>query len=92
MRHRSLAEQHPILLGLGILFGIAFVITYWPVFVAAGVAYGGFVAARAAGQTPPSTPVRARRDRRPRLRARRDHARRHMARHIRAVSTCSVGH
>jgi hypothetical protein len=34
MRHRSFAEQHPIQLCLGILFSIAFVITYWPVFVA----------------------------------------------------------
>ena len=48
MRHRSFAEQHPILLSLGILFGIALVITCWPVFLAAGVAYGVFVAARAA--------------------------------------------
>jgi hypothetical protein len=48
MRHRSFAEQHPALLGLGILFGVAFVITYWPIFVAAAIAYGVFVAARGA--------------------------------------------
>jgi len=42
------AEQHPILLGLGILFAVAFVITYWPVFVAAGIAYGAYLGARAA--------------------------------------------
>jgi hypothetical protein len=45
---RSSAEQHPILFGLGILFGIAFVITYWPIFVAAGIAYGVYLGARAA--------------------------------------------
>jgi hypothetical protein len=45
---RSSAEQHPILLGLGILFAVAFVITYWPVFVAAGIAYGAYLGARAA--------------------------------------------
>jgi hypothetical protein len=33
--------------GLGILFGVAFVISYWPVFVAAGGAYGAYLAARA---------------------------------------------
>ena len=48
MRHRSSAEQHPIMLCLGVLFGVAFVITYWPFFVAAGVAFGVFLAARAA--------------------------------------------
>jgi hypothetical protein len=48
MRHRSFAEQHPVLLALGVLFAVAFVFTYWPVFVAAGVAFGLFLAARAA--------------------------------------------
>jgi hypothetical protein len=48
MRHRSFAEEHPILLGLGVLFAVAFVITYWPMFVAAGIAYCVFLGARAA--------------------------------------------
>jgi hypothetical protein len=38
----------PILLALGVLFVVAFVITYWPAFLTAGVAYGVFLAARAA--------------------------------------------
>jgi hypothetical protein len=45
---RSSAEQHPIMLGLGILFAVAFVITYWPIFVAAAIAYGAYLTARAA--------------------------------------------
>jgi hypothetical protein len=44
MRHRSFGEQHPIVLGLRILF----VITYWPIFVAARIAYGAVLAARGA--------------------------------------------
>jgi di/tricarboxylate transporter len=48
IHRRSFAEQHPILLGLGILFAVAFVITYWPIFVAAGIAYGVYLTARAA--------------------------------------------
>jgi hypothetical protein len=36
------------LLGLGILFGLGVVIAYWPIFVAAGIAFGAFIAARAA--------------------------------------------
>jgi hypothetical protein len=47
MHRRSLAEQHPVMLCLGILFGVAFVITCWPVFVAAGAAYVVFLTARA---------------------------------------------
>jgi hypothetical protein len=35
IRRRSFAEQDPILVGLGILFALAFVVTYWPVFLAA---------------------------------------------------------
>jgi hypothetical protein len=50
MRHRSFAEQHPLLLGLGILFAVAFVITCWPVFVAAAIAYGVYLTARAAAR------------------------------------------
>ena len=45
MRH----QDSPIALFLGILLCIAFVITYWPVFAAAGIAYGVFLTARAAG-------------------------------------------
>jgi O-antigen ligase len=48
IHRRSFAEQHPILLGLGILFGVAFVITYWPVFLATAIAYGAYLTARAA--------------------------------------------
>jgi hypothetical protein len=48
IRRRSFAEQHPILLCLGILFGVAFLITYWPVFVALCVAGALVVAGRAA--------------------------------------------
>ena len=44
MRH----QDSPIALFLGILLCIAFVITYWPVFAAAGIAYGVFLTARAA--------------------------------------------
>ena len=51
MRQRGLAEQHSIMLGLGILFAVAFVITYWPVFVAAGIAYGVYLTARAAARS-----------------------------------------
>jgi hypothetical protein len=45
---RSLGEQHPVLLGLGILFVLGVVVAYWPIFVAAGIAYGVYLAARAA--------------------------------------------
>jgi hypothetical protein len=38
------------LLGLGILFGLGVVVAYWPIFVAAGIAFGAFLAARAAGR------------------------------------------
>jgi hypothetical protein len=48
MYRRSFAEQHPVILGLCVLFGVAFVIAYWPVFVAAGIAYGAFLDARTA--------------------------------------------
>jgi hypothetical protein len=59
------------MLCLGVLFGVAFVITYWPFFVAA-VAFGVFLAARAA--------IRRQ------LRALVANERRRMARHVRAVS------
>jgi hypothetical protein len=39
IHRRPFAQQHPILLGLAILFGVAFVITYWSVFVAARADY-----------------------------------------------------
>ena len=48
MRHRSFAEQHPILLAFGVVFGLGVVAAYWPVFVTAGIAFGVFLAARAA--------------------------------------------
>jgi hypothetical protein len=47
IHRRSFAEQHPILLGLGILFGLGVVVAYWPVFVAVGVAFGVALGARA---------------------------------------------
>jgi len=47
MRHRSSAEQHPVLLGLGILFGVAF-----GAFLVARLRSGA--TANASGCTPPS--------------------------------------
>ena len=44
MRRSSYTEQHPALL----LLGIAVIITYWPIFVAAGAAYGVYLTARTA--------------------------------------------
>jgi hypothetical protein len=43
-----LSSATTFLLGLGILFGLGVVIAYWPIFVAAGIACGAFLAARAA--------------------------------------------
>jgi hypothetical protein len=43
-----LSSATTFLLGLGILFGLGVVIAYWPIFVAAGIAFGAFIAARAA--------------------------------------------
>jgi hypothetical protein len=48
MYRRSFAEQHPILLAFGVLFAVAFVITYWPFLVAAGLIGAVVLAARAA--------------------------------------------
>jgi len=40
MYRRSFPGQHPIVLGLGILFGLGVVVTYWPVFLALGMRAG----------------------------------------------------
>jgi hypothetical protein len=48
MYRRSFAEQHPVILGLCVLFGVAFVIAYWPAVIAAGIAYGAVLGARTA--------------------------------------------
>jgi hypothetical protein len=51
VRHRSFAERHPVLLGLGILIWLGLVFVDWPVLVAAGiltvVLIAVFLAARA---------------------------------------------
>jgi len=43
-----LSSATTFLLGLGILLGLGVVIANWPIFVAAGIAFGAFLAARAA--------------------------------------------
>jgi len=43
-----LSSATTFLLGLGILFDLGVVIAYWPIFVAAGIACGALLAARAA--------------------------------------------
>ena len=56
------AQLHPILVGLGILFGLGVVVAYWPVFVAAGVAFGCVPRGASCDQSAtPSTPEGTRR-------------------------------
>jgi hypothetical protein len=44
---KSFAEEHPILLGLGIIFGMAAVVAWWPLFLTLGVLAGfGYAAYR----------------------------------------------
>ena len=47
IRHRPFTEQHPMMAVLGVLFAVAFVVTYGPFFVAAGAAVALFYAGRA---------------------------------------------
>ena len=63
MYRKSFAEQHPILLSFGILFGAAFLVALWPVFLAVVLLGGtGYLicaaaAASAAIQRPPRSPA-----------------------------------
>jgi hypothetical protein len=43
-----LSSATTFLLGLGILVGLGIVVADWPIFVAAGIAFSAFLAARAA--------------------------------------------
>ena len=43
-----LSSATTFLLGLGILVGLGVVVADWPIFVAAGIAFSAFLAARAA--------------------------------------------
>jgi hypothetical protein len=49
---KSFAEQHPILLSFGILFGAAFLVALWPVFLAVALLGGtGYLICAAAAVT-----------------------------------------
>lgn len=53
MMRQSWCEQHPVLLGLGVVLGTAAVAAFWPVVLATVVGYGLFrvaAAAEAGGQ------------------------------------------